>query len=121
VPYRYQACFGAVKAKTGGLDTSTRRGRYAGRATIPSAVARAAGRPYEQEFDGEHDIYSVEGPVVKELGSYANDPRDVAEWYEAMARDVMRAVGAADARARVAAADGLWRGPASNGVRRQAD
>src|SRR5262245_19193434 len=43
-------------------------------ATIPSAMARAKGRPYDREFDGEHDIYSVEGPVVKELGSRSAPP-----------------------------------------------
>ena len=84
-------------------------------ATIPRAVAQAKGRPYAREFDGEHDIYSVEGPVVKELGSYADYPRDVAEWYEAMARDVMRALEATEAHSRLAADDGRWRGPQAEG------
>jgi transglutaminase-like putative cysteine protease len=88
-------------------------------ATIPSAMARAKGRPYEREFDGQHDIYSVEGPVVKELGHYADYPREVAEWYEAMAHDVMQAVQVAAARSRVATDERLWRGPESGDVQRQ--
>src|SRR5581483_5075290 len=67
-------------------------------ATIPAPVAAAKGRPYTREFDGEHDIPTVEGPILKELGSYADYPKDVAEWYEAMAKEVMRAVAAREAR-----------------------
>lgn len=89
-------------------------------ATIHSAAANAQGRPYTQEFDGRHDIPSVEGPVVKELGSYADYPRDVAQWYEAVAREVMETLRRADARAAVAGDDGLWGGPASERVRRHA-
>lgn len=89
-------------------------------ATIDSAAAAAKGRPYAREFDGEHDILSVEGPVVKELGSYADYPRDVAEWYEAVAREVMDTLRHADARTAVARDDRLWTGPASERVRRQA-
>ena len=58
-------------------------------ATIDSATAAAKGRPYAREFDGRHDIPTVEGPIVNELGSYADYPRDVAEWYEAVAREVL--------------------------------
>jgi hypothetical protein len=57
--------------------------------------------------------------VVKELGSYADYPRDVAEWYETMARDVMQAVQAAEAGPRVATDESLWRGPESDEVERQ--
>lgn len=89
-------------------------------ATIHSAAANARGRPYTREFDGEHDIPSVEGPVVKELGSYADYPRDVAEWYEAVAREVMETVRRAEAQAAVAGDDRLWGGPASERVRRRA-
>jgi transglutaminase-like putative cysteine protease len=90
-------------------------------ATIDSAAAVARGRPYTREFDGEHDIPSVEGPVVKELGSYADYPRDVAEWYETVAREVMETVKRADTRAAaVAGDDRLWTGPASERVQRQA-
>ena len=80
-------------------------------ATIESAVARAKGRPYAQEFDGEHDIPTVEGPIVKELGSYADYPRDVAAWYEAVAREVMETLDRAEARPAVAGDDRLWAGP----------
>ena len=80
-------------------------------ATIESAVARAKGRPYAQEFDGEHDIPTVEGPIVKELGSYADYPRDVAEWYVAVAREVMATLDRAEARPAVAGDDRLWAGP----------
>jgi transglutaminase-like putative cysteine protease len=81
-------------------------------ATIDSATARERGRPYTREFDGEHDIPTVEGPILRDLPSHADYPAEVAAWYETMAREVMRAVGEADAQARVAADDALWRGPA---------
>lgn len=86
-------------------------------ATIDSATAAAKGRPYTREFDGRHDIPTVEGPIVKELGSYADYPRDVAEWYEAVAREVMAALRRAEAEAAVATDDRLWRGPDAARVR----
>ncbi len=89
-------------------------------ATIPGPVARAKGLPYAREFDGEHDIPTVEGPILKELGSYADYPQDVAEWYEAMAKEVMRAVRAREARGAVAEDDALWTGPESARVRKDA-
>jgi len=89
-------------------------------ATIPAPVAAAKGRPYTREFDGEHDIPTVEGPILKELGSYADYPKDVAEWYEAMAKEVMRAVAAREARGPVGKDDALWTGPASERVRKDA-
>jgi transglutaminase-like putative cysteine protease len=67
-------------------------------ATIPAKVAAEKGRPYVREFDGVNDIPTVEGPIVKEIGSFADYPKDVAEWYERMARETMAAVASADAR-----------------------
>ncbi len=86
-------------------------------ATIHSEFAKAKGRPYEREFDGEHDIPTVEGPIMKELGSYADYPEEVARWYEEMAREVMRAVQAKEHREAVAADDRLWGGPEAERVR----
>ena len=86
-------------------------------ATIHGAFARAQGRPYTVEFDGTHDIPSVEGPVLKELGSYADYPREVAQWYETMAREVIAAAEAAGSAAQVAGDERLWRGPESERVR----
>ena len=86
-------------------------------ATIHSDFAKAKGRTYAREFDGEHDIPTVEGPIVKELGSYADYPEEVARWYEEMAREVMRAVEARERREAVAADDRLWGGPESERVR----
>jgi transglutaminase-like putative cysteine protease len=80
-------------------------------ATIDAPTAAAKGRPYTQEFDGEHDIPTVEGPILKDLESHADYPREVAEWYEAMAREVMRAVKAAETAEAIAADDAFWRGP----------
>jgi hypothetical protein len=86
-------------------------------ATIQSEFARAKGRRYEREFDGEHDIPTVEGPIIRELDSFADYPREVADWYEGMAREVMRALGAAETREAVAGDDQLWSGPAADRVR----
>jgi transglutaminase-like putative cysteine protease len=80
-------------------------------ATIPSEVASAKGMPYTREFDGESDIPTVEGPILKELGSYADYPKDVADWYEAMAKEVILAVEAKTPRGTVAKNDALWSGP----------
>ena len=80
-------------------------------ATIDSATAQAKGRPYTREFDGEHDIPTVEGPVLRDLDSHADYPADVAEWYETMAREVMRALREAEAEPGVAGDDALWSGP----------
>jgi len=43
--------------------------------------------------------------------SHADYPADVADWYETMAREVMRALDEADAHERVASDDALWSGP----------
>lgn len=88
-------------------------------ATIPSVLAKARGRPYTQEFDGERDIPTVEGPLLKDLGSYADYPKEVAEWYEEMAREVMRVVRAGEAKESVARNDELWAGPEPGRVCRQ--
>ena len=86
-------------------------------ATIDGATARAKGRPYTQEFDGEHDIPSVEGPVLKDLDSHADYPAEVAAWYETMAREVMAALERAEVERRVAADDALWTGPSARATR----
>lgn len=86
-------------------------------ATIDSAFAAAKGRKYEREFDGEHDIPTVEGPILKDLGSYPDYPREVGEWYEAMAKEVMQAMKSAEVRSKAAADDQLWAGPESGRVR----
>jgi transglutaminase-like putative cysteine protease len=80
-------------------------------ATIDAATAAAKGRPYTRYFDGEHDIPTVEGPILQELESHAEYPAEVAAWYEKMAREVIRALDEAEARERVASDDTLWRGP----------
>lgn len=43
-------------------------------ATIDARTAAAKGRPYEREFDGEHDIPTVEGPILEDLESHADCP-----------------------------------------------
>jgi transglutaminase-like putative cysteine protease len=83
-------------------------------ATIDAATAAAKGRPYTRQFDGVHDIPTVEGPILKDLESHADYPTEVAEWYETMAHEVMRALREAGARERVASDDELWRGPRSD-------
>jgi transglutaminase-like putative cysteine protease len=85
-------------------------------ATIDSATAQAKGRPYSREFDGEHDIPTVEGPILRDLESHADYPTEVADWYETMAREVMRALRQAEAERRVATDDALWTGPAPERV-----
>ena len=80
-------------------------------ATIDSATAIAKGRPYARQFDGEHDIPTVEGPILRDLESHADYPTEVADWYETMAREIVRALGADDAERRIASDDTLWKGP----------
>ena len=84
-------------------------------ATIDAATAAAKGRPYTRQFDGEHDIPTVEGPILENLESHADYPPEVADWYETMAREVLRALTRAEAQERVASDDALWSGP---GLRR---
>ena len=80
-------------------------------ATIDAATAAAKGRPYTRQFDGEHDIPTVEGPILEDLESHADYPPEVADWYETMAREVLRALTRAEAQERVASDDALWSGP----------
>jgi len=53
----------------------------------------------------------VEGPIIKDLESHADYPAEVADWYETMAREVMRALTRAEAQEGVASDDALWSGP----------
>jgi len=85
-------------------------------ATIDAATASAKGRPYSQAFDGEHDIPTVEGPILKDLDSHADYPAEVAQWYESMAREIVRALDRAESQERVASDDALWSGPPHDGV-----
>ncbi len=80
-------------------------------ATIHSAAANTKGMPYVQEFDGQHDILTVEGPVIAELESHADYPRDVAEWYEGMAREFVEALDSAAVRSGMAADEAMFSGP----------
>ena len=61
-------------------------------ATIDKEFAARKGRVYSQEFDGVHDIPSVEGPLIKDLPSHKDYPKDVADWYEQVAKDVVASV-----------------------------
>jgi hypothetical protein len=61
-------------------------------ATIDKAFAEQKGRPYSREYDGEHDIPSVEGPLIKNLESRADYPKGIADWYEQVAKEVIKAV-----------------------------
>lgn len=85
-------------------------------ATIPSDLAEQKGSPYQVEFDGASDIPTVEGPIVKELGSYADYPDDIARWYEDMAKEVMRVVKQREEGGDVAEDDALWLGPEAEQV-----
>jgi transglutaminase-like putative cysteine protease len=89
-------------------------------ATIPAAVAAEKGRPYVRDFDGVSDIPTVEGPIVKEIGSFADYPKDVAEWYERMARETIAALTSPDAKQQTAGNDGFWSGPEAQAVSRRA-
>ena len=80
-------------------------------ATIDAATASAKGRPYARQFDGRHDIPTVEGPILKDLESHVDYPAAVADWYETMAREIMRALDGGDAPQRIASDDALWSGP----------
>lgn len=80
-------------------------------ATIPADVAKEKGKPYIREFDGKNDIPTVEGPIVKEIGSFAEYPKDVAQWYEQMAKETVAAVSSASAKQKTATNDSFWSGP----------
>jgi transglutaminase-like putative cysteine protease len=87
-------------------------------ATIPANVAQEKGRPYERDFDGKNDIPTVEGPIVKEIGSFADYPADVAQWYERMAKETMEAVASSSAKEKTATNDAFWSGPQAEKVKR---
>jgi transglutaminase-like putative cysteine protease len=87
-------------------------------ATIDAATASRLGKPYTQEFDGVTDIRTVEGPILRENGSYADYPREVAQWYERTAHAVTAALGSAEVHTAVANDDELWAGPALTEVAR---
>ena len=80
-------------------------------ATIDAPTAVAKGRPYTQPFDGVHDIPTVEGQIIRDLESHPDYPAEVARWYEAMAREVVRALEESGREERVARDDALWSGP----------
>src|ERR1700730_9743057 len=80
-------------------------------ATIPMSVAAAKGKPYIRDYDGAQDIPTVEGPIVKEIGSFADYPKDVAQWYEQMARDTMAALRSWESKEKTASNDSFWSGP----------
>lgn len=80
-------------------------------ATIDPPTAARLGKPYRQEFDGVTDIPTVEGPIIRQNGSYADYPAEVAQWYERMARLVVKALESDEIHAEVADDDELWAGP----------
>ena len=88
-------------------------------ATIPADVAAQKGKPYIREFDGKNDIPTVEGPIIKEIGSFADYPADVAEWYERMAKETVAAVTSAGAKEKTASNDAFWSGPETEKVKKQ--
>jgi len=79
-------------------------------ATIDREFAARKGREYAREFDGENDIPSVEGPLIKDLPSHQDYPKDVADWYEQVARDVVASVDD-DVAHRDVLSDQEWSGP----------
>jgi transglutaminase-like putative cysteine protease len=80
-------------------------------ATIDPPTAARLGKPYRQEFDGVTDIPTVEGPIIRENGSYADYPAEVAQWYEHLAGSVLKALGSRETHAEMAGDDELWAGP----------
>ena len=79
-------------------------------ATLDKEFAARKGRKYSREFDGAHDIPSVEGPLIKDLPSHKDYPRDVADWYEQVAREVVSSVDA-DVVHQNVLSDQEWAGP----------
>ena len=86
-------------------------------ATIDKEFAARKGRQYSQEFDGEHDIPSVEGPLIKNLESHADYPKDVADWYEQVAKEVVNSVDENVAHKDVLT-DEKWSGPEAKNLKR---
>ena len=80
-------------------------------ATIDPPTAARLGKPYRQEFDGVTDIPTVEGPIIRQNGSYADYPAEVAQWYERIAGLVLKALESKEIHAELAGDDELWAGP----------
>src|SRR3569833_980912 len=66
-------------------------------ATIDAPTATKLGKPYSVDFDGRTDIPTVEGPVLQEIGSYADYPAEVADWYLRVALVVLFALVSSEA------------------------
>src|ERR1700731_5005337 len=71
-------------------------------ATIEATTAARLGKPYTQEFDGITDIHTVEGPILRENGSYADYPPEVGQCNEVVATAVLNGLDSAANRKRVA-------------------
>ena len=80
-------------------------------ATIDAPTAARLGKPYTQEFDGITDIHTIEGPILRENGSYADYPPEVGQWYERLARTVLEVLNSPEGRKKIADDDELWAGP----------
>jgi transglutaminase-like putative cysteine protease len=89
-------------------------------ATIDASTAARLGKPYTQEFDGVTDIHTVEGPILRENGSYADYPPEVAQWYEVVATAVLETLNSSEGRKKAADDDDLWAGPQLEDVLRWA-
>jgi transglutaminase-like putative cysteine protease len=89
-------------------------------ATIDASTAARLGKPYTQEFDGLTDIHTIEGPILRENGSYADYPLEVGQWYEELALTVLVALNSPEGRQQIADDDNLWAGPRLQDVVRRA-
>jgi transglutaminase-like putative cysteine protease len=89
-------------------------------ATIEAPTAARLGKPYTQEFDGITDIHTIEGPILRENGSYVDYPPEVGQWYERLARTVLDALNWPAEREKVIDDDDLWAGPQLEDVLRWA-
>jgi transglutaminase-like putative cysteine protease len=89
-------------------------------ATIEAPTAARLGKPYTQEFDGITDIHTIEGPILRENGSYADYPPEVGQWYERLAHIVLDALNSPEEREKVIDDDDLWAGPQLEDVLRWA-
>lgn len=87
-------------------------------ATIPADVAEEKGKPYVRDYNGVHHIPTVEGPIVKEIGSFPDYPKDVALWYEQMAKETIAALGSSSSKAKTAD-DSFWSGPQHEVVKKK--
>src|ERR1700729_586252 len=80
-------------------------------ATIDAPTAPRLGKPYTQEFDGITDIHTIEGPILRENGSYADYPPEVGQWYEDLPRTVLETLNSPEGLKKISDDDGLWAGP----------